>query len=163
MSTPNTPGGQLGLTTRRQAVVMALVGAAIGYLVLGFFDLTNRTVPTTPWSMPMIFGALGIAALLYSQVLAKQVREARETLAHEAGVRALVFGKTLIATGLALAGWHVVYLLHFVGQWSVEGPRQRAIRGLVTVLVALVVAFAGWRMERACVVDNGSDEDDDDL
>ncbi|HIW30442.1 MAG TPA: DUF3180 domain-containing protein [Candidatus Luteococcus avicola] len=152
--------GRLGLTTRMQAIVMTLVGGAFGYLVLGLFDLTNRTIPVTPWSMPMIFFALAVAALLYSRGLARQVREARDSLEHEAGLRALVLGKTLIATGLALTGWHLVYLMHFVGQWSVEGPRQRIIRGLTTVLVSALVAFAGWRLERACLVDPGDDDPD---
>lgn len=157
---PVEPRGQLGLTTRIQAVVMALVGGAMGYLVLGLFDLTDRPVPITPWSMPMIFGALAVAALLYGRVLARQVREARDTLDHEAGVRALVFGKTLLATGLALFGWHLVYLMHFVGRMQVEGPRERVIRGAVTAVVSLLVALAGWRLERACVVDVDDHEDE---
>lgn len=163
MSTPEQePGGGLRLTTRTQIGAAALTGAVLGYLLIGGFDLSNRAVPITPWSLPVMLAALAAAALGYSIALGRRVREARETIDPDTGVRALVIGKTLLMTGAVLAGGHLVYALRYVTSWSIEGPRERVIRGVVVALVAVVLALAGGRLERACVVPTDKDEDDDD-
>lgn len=152
------------LTTRSQMAVALLAGAVVGYLLVGGFDLSNKAVPITPWSLPTMLAALALAAFGYSRVLAHQLRTDRASLDPMAGVRAVVFGKTLLMTGLVTAGGHLVYALRFSGGWQVEGPRQRIIRGAVVCVVSLLLAGAGWVLERACVAPGsgkGEDADDD--
>ncbi|MEL4503693.1 DUF3180 domain-containing protein [Luteococcus sp. H138] len=158
-----SPGG-LGLTTRRQAVISVMAGMLLGWFIVGTLQATGQLVPVTPWSLPLVLGALGAAALVYARVLRRQVADRRGDLPHESGVRALVLGKTMLMTGAVLAGGHLVYVLVYLGSWSIPAPRQRVIHGLVTILASAIFALAGRELERACLVPpgyDGSETDED--
>lgn len=154
---PEPGPGQLGVTTPKQAVVAALSGAVAGYFVVGTIRWRGGVVPLTPWSIPAVLGALAIAALVYSRVLRRQVADARGSIAPETGVRALVLGKTLLLAGAILGGGHAVYVGSYLGQWGAPMPHARVVHGGVTILASLAFAFAGWVLERACVVPPGDD------
>ncbi|WP_420176903.1 DUF3180 domain-containing protein [Luteococcus sp. OSA5] len=167
MSTPSPSGspeldpGDLRPTTGRQTATSVLAGMVVGWFIIGTMQALGSAVPVLPWSLPLVLGALGIAALVYSVVLRRQVELARGSLSPEAGVRALVLGKTMLMTGAIMAGGHVVYVLANVGSWDVPAPRMRVLRGLWTILAGAVFGWAGHRLERACIVDDGPDETQD--
>lgn len=161
MSTPSLDGpgapapggpGALGLTTRRQMVVAGLGGAVLGWFVVGTLLALGRFVPVTPWSLPVMLAALAGIVWVAAGVLRRTVVQERADVSTEVGLWALVGGKTMLLSGLALAGGHLVYVLSFLGQFEAPAPRERVLRGAVTLLCSLAFAWAGRRAERACLV-----------
>jgi len=159
---PAPPPGGLGLTTTRQVVVSALAGLVVGFFVVGTLRALGRTVPLTPWSLPLALAAVGIAVWGYARVLRRQVATDRTSLSPESGVRALVLGKSMLMTGAILAGGHLVYVLAFVDALDVPGPRERVLHGVATIAASALLGWAGRDLERACLVPPGSDPDDED-
>ena len=155
------PGG-LSLTNRRQTVISVLAGMLVGWFVVETLQALGHPVPVTPWSLPLVFGALGVAAWAYARVLRRQVAEARADLSAESGVRALVLGKTMLMTGAIVGGGHLVYVLSFLGDWNVPTPRERVIHGVATIAASVVFAVAGRDLERACMVPPGDELDEQD-
>lgn len=162
MSQPATPpGSPMALTTRRQVVVAGLLGAVLGYFVIGTMRSRGISIPASPWSLMVTLGLLAAAAVAAAQRLREKILTERALLAPETGLFAVVAGKSLLMTGAILAGGHVVYVLAMLGSLQVPINRERAVRGLVVLLLSVLVAWAGSRLERACVVPGHGDEDDE--
>ncbi|GAA1392133.1 DUF3180 domain-containing protein [Luteococcus peritonei] len=162
MSQPATPGGgRLGLTTRRQVVVAALLGAVVGYFVIGTLRARDISVPPSPWSLMVTLVLLAAAALMIAPVLRRRILTERSLVSPETGLLALVSGKSLLMMGAALAGGHVVYVLATLDSLHVPISRERAIRGAVVLALSLGVGWAGSRLEKACVVPGDDHENDD--
>ncbi|MGO4956717.1 DUF3180 domain-containing protein [Luteococcus sp. Sow4_B9] len=153
--------GDLQPTTNRQITTSVLAGMVVGWFVVGTIQALGNAVPVVPWSLPLVLGALGIAALAYAEVLRRQVERTRADISPEAGVRALVLGKTMLMTGAIMAGGHLVYVLANLGSWEIPAPRMRVVRGLWTIAASAIFGWAGHRLERACLVP-GDDVDPDD-
>ena len=66
---------RLAPTTGRHIVVAVLAGAAVGWMVLSIFDLTNAFLPVTPWSLPALLTLLAIAAIIYARTLPKRLEQ----------------------------------------------------------------------------------------
>jgi len=158
---PDQPQNGLGLTSGRQALTSVLVGAVVGWFIVGTLQAVGKPVPVTPWSLALVMGALGAAAWVYSRVLRRQVAESRAALPHESGVRALVLGKTLLMTGAILGGGHLVYVLAFLGSWSVPTPRERVIHGAAAIVASVICGLSGRALERACLVPPGEGPEDE--
>jgi len=148
---------RLGLTTPRQIAVAALAGGAFGYLLVGGIDLMNRSVPVTPWSLSAMFAVLSAATFVYARALHTRIRS-KHWIESTEGVRALVLGKTLLMTGAAVAGGHVAYVLHSIGRMDAPLPHDRVIHGSVTIAFSVVLAVAGFVLERACVAPHDKDD-----
>ena len=94
MSHPAPPGGgRLGLTTRRQVVIAALLGALVGYFVIGTLRWRDISVPPSPWSLVVTLVLLAAAALTATPVLRRKILTERALVAPETGLLALVSGK----------------------------------------------------------------------
>ncbi len=150
---------QLGPTTWGQNVLGGLVGMAVCFLVVGGMEIGGHTVPIVPLSLAGVLLVLALAAWVYGRSLRARVREDRISITPEEGVRALVLGKVMVFGGDLLIGWHLVYVVKFLGRMDVPGPRERVIIGVVTILAAGVFALAGWFLERSCVVPGPPPED----
>lgn len=159
---PTGPSGDgLGLTTPLQAVVAALAGAVAGYFIIGTMRWAGSPVPVTPWSLPVVFVVLALAAVTYARRLRRQVVEARAAMAPEVGVLALVLGKTLLMTGAVMAGGHALYVATNLGSLDAPLPHARVVHGLVMVVASLACAAAGQHLEKACLVPPSDGADDD--
>ena len=148
---------RLGLTTARQAVVAVLAGAVVCWLMLLGFDLSGGFPPVVPWSLPITLALLAIAVAIYSRVLPRR-REHHKAGPHES-FAALGIGKAIVMTGAALAGGHVVYVMRYLQLFDAPLPSQRVIQGAVTIIVSILLAGAGYLLERACIVRDDDDED----
>ena len=73
-----------------------------------------------------------------------------------------MLGKASALAGAVIAGGYLAFALMFVGRWDAAGPRERVIRALVAVVVAVGLSIAGLLLERACRVPGGDDDDDGD-
>ncbi|HSN44193.1 MAG TPA: DUF3180 domain-containing protein [Propionibacteriaceae bacterium] len=141
----------LTVTTGRQLVIAALSGAVFGWFLIETLGLADQTVPVTPWSLPLMLGALAVAAAVYGRRLRARIQDRREWVESVEGVRALVLGKTMAMTGSALAGGHAIYVLVNLSRFDAPTPRQRVVHGLVAIVAAAASGAAGWYLERSCV------------
>ncbi|MDO5093022.1 MAG: DUF3180 domain-containing protein [Propionibacteriaceae bacterium] len=152
-----TSAPKLTPTTTRQVVIAALAGALIGLVALNIFDLLKSFPPVVPWSVPVLLVLLAVAAFGYARTIPKRLEERR--LPPREAVRAVVMAKSLIVTGAVLAGGHAVYVGRWIPTVAAPLPAQRVWLGAATIVAAGVCAWAGWVLERACMIDqNGGDE-----
>nr|WP_245935184.1 DUF3180 domain-containing protein [Acidipropionibacterium virtanenii] len=139
-------------------VIAALCGAALGWLLMSVFVVTDSFMPVLPWSLPAILGLVAVAIWMYARQLRAKVADPHREVPPTEGLVSVALSKAVILTGAALVGACLVYMAHFVGQLSVPYPRQRVVRGGVTAVVCALLAWAGWRLESACRVPHDGDE-----
>lgn len=137
-------------------MVSVLSGAVLAYLVIQAVRIAGGTTPLVPWSLPILLGFLSVVAWFYTRSF--RSRLAQHRVSPEEGVRALVLGKSMLMTGAVLAGGHLVYVLVWIGQTDIPGPRARVIHGAVTLVAAITFGVVGGWLERNCVVDAGDGE-----
>lgn len=160
------PGGapekkSLSPTSLREMVVAILAGMVVSYLALGGFDLSGKIVPITPWSLAGTLVVLAAGAAYYAWMLRGRVRNDRASISPEEGVRALVLGKVMLLGGCLLIGWHIVYVLKYLGRFDVPAPQERVVHGTGTIVAAVLFAAAGWLLERACIVPGAPRDESD--
>ncbi|HMR50752.1 MAG TPA: DUF3180 domain-containing protein [Arachnia sp.] len=151
---------KLGLTTGRQTVTAVLSGAVVGYLVVSLFEMTGGFPPIVPWSVPIVVFVLSVAGFVYAKTLPKRL-DGKRVSSREA-LAALVSAKAMIMTGAILAGGHVVYVMRYIQMMHAPSPSARVVHGSVTIVASLILAGVGAVLERACVVPEGPDDDDED-
>lgn len=158
MNQPGVPRKKLALTTTRQVVLSAVAGAGLAALLLTIFDLTNTFPPVVPWSVPAVLLVMAVGAFVYARGVPTRLEN--RTLSALEAVRALIIAKSMVMTGAVLAGGHAAYVGRFLGALTGEQPLARALNGAGAILTALLLAFAGWTLEKACIisVDDDSDE-----
>jgi hypothetical protein len=149
-------GPKLVPTTGRHVVVAALSGALAGVVALNVFDLLQSFPPVVPWSVPVLLLLLATAAFLYAKTIPKRLEERR--LPPREAVRAVVMAKSLMSTGAVLAGGHAVYVGRWLPAIAADMPAQRVWLGAATIVASGVCVWAGWVLERACMIDQDGGE-----
>ena len=149
-------------TTPKALAVAAIFGALTGWLVVVVANALDLVPPYVPWTAPaaLVVSAALVGALAWSTHQRIQVR--KERVEPERAVAFLVLGKASALAGAVIAGGYLAFALMFVGRWDAAGPRERVIRALVAVVVAVGLSIAGLLLERACRVPGGEDDDDGD-
>lgn len=155
---PSAPGSGLTPTGLREVAVSVLGGAVLGWFAVSFFVVTSSPVAILPWTLPVLLGLVAVAVLVYSRMLAAKVADPHRVVSPAEGITSVALSKAVLLTGAVLVGACAVYVLHDVGHLSIPYPRQRVERGTVTALVSAGLAWAGWRLEKACRVPH--DEED---
>lgn len=148
----------MALTTPKQMAISALAGALFSGFLLSVFDLTNSFAPVVPWSVPGVLLVMAVGAWVYAHALPARIEDG--TLSSLEAVRALMVAKSMVMTGAVLAGGHAVYVGRFLGALAAEQPAARALHGAGTILASLLLALAGWTLEKACMVSVDDDADD---
>ena len=150
-------------TTSATALAIAAVfGALAGWLVVVVANALDLVAPYVPWTAPaalVVIAAL-VGALAWSTYQRIQVR--KERVEPERAVAFLVLGKASALAGAVIAGGYLAFALMFVNRFDAAAPRERVIRALVAVVVAVGLTVAGLLLERACRVPDGDDDDPDD-
>ena len=157
---PEPGDGSVKSTSWRTLLVAVVFGALGGWLIVVITGALNIVAPYVPWTAPAALAVVAalVGALAWTTHQRIQVR--RERIEPERGVAFLVLGKASALAGALIAGGYLSFALLFVGRWDAEGPRERVIRSLVAVVVAVALCIAGLLLERACKVPGGDDEDD---
>lgn len=131
----------------------------LGFFLISAFDLLQGYAQVVPWSLPGIVLLLAIGVWTYARFFPKRLEEGR--VSSEEGFAAIVVAKSVIMTGAVLAGGHAVYVAWYLPQLGAPQPLTRVIVGSTTILVSLLLAWAGSALERACTVDTGSPDDEE--
>lgn len=145
------------LTTPRQVGISAVAGAVFCVLLLLLLDLLSTFPPVVPWTVPGVLVVMALAAWLLARSLPGR-REERSISSGEA-VAVLLVAKSTVMTGAVLAGGHAVYVGRFVGVLFAEQPAARVLQGSATIVASLLMAFAGYALEKACLVSVDDDSD----
>lgn len=140
-------------------LVAAVFGALGGWLIVVVAGALDLVPPYVPWTAP---GALAVIAALVGALAwstHQRIQVRHERIEPERGVAFLVLGKASALAGALVAGGYLSFALLFVGRWDAAGPRERVVRSLVAVVIAVGLCIAGLLLERACKVPGGDDED----
>lgn len=149
---------RLGLTTGRQVGVAALAGAVVSLAVVTLVEAAESFVPVVPWTVPAVLVVLAIGTWIYARALPKRIDDGEASGIE--GVRALIVAKSMVMTGATMAGGMAVYVGRFVAHMEAAQPAQRVYYGGATLVASLLLALAGFLLEKACIV-NLDDPDDD--
>ncbi|GIF07769.1 DUF3180 domain-containing protein [Actinoplanes siamensis] len=145
-------------------VLAALVGAALGWLLLGYNELFYRLTPL-PWTAAVVLFVLALAEAFLAQNTSARIQRKPGAPPVEplAVARYVALAKASSLVGSLTAGFSAGILI-----WLVMEPTESARSDLPTVATTLVAAVAligtALWLERACRVPDRPDrEDDDDL
>ncbi len=159
MRQPGAPRPKLTLTTPRQVGISAVAGAVFCVVLLLILDLLSSFPPVVPWTVPLVLVVMAAAAWIFARSMPSR-REERTISSGEA-VGVLLVAKSMVMTGAVLAGGHAVYVGRFVGALSAEQPAARVLHGSATIIASLLLAIAGYALEKACMVSVDDDDSDE--
>ena len=146
------------LTTPRQVGISAVAGAIVCVVLLLVFNVFNAFLPVVPWTVPGVLVVMAVAAWIFARSMPRR-REERSISSGEA-VAVLLVAKSIVMTGAVLAGGHAVYVGWFVEALFAEQPTARVLQGSATIIASLLLAFAGYALEKACMVSVDDDSDE---
>ena len=135
-----------------------MAGALLCGVLLSILDVTGTFAPVVPWSVPAILLVMAAGAWLYARAIPARLE--RHTLSALEAVRALIVAKSMVMTGAVLAGAHAVYVGRFVSSVMAEQPAARVLHGSGTIVASLLLALAGWTLEKACMISVDDDPED---
>ena len=149
---PPEPRGTVELTRLSMLAAIAVVGLALGLLLKPVALARSGTAPTVSW-LPVL--ALTIVAVIMA-VLAwsthRILRRGRGTLDPHQAVNRLVLAKSCALVGALVAGGYLGYAASWLGQLDTDLGRERAVRGLLAGVAAVLIVVGSLVLERACRV-----------
>jgi hypothetical protein len=143
-------------------VLAALVGAALGWLLLGYKELFYKLTPL-PWTGAIVLFALAVAEGYLAQNTSARIQRKPGAPRVEplAVARYAALAKASSLVGSLTAGFSAGILI-----WLVMEPTDSAKSDLSTVATTLVAAVAligtALWLERSCRVPDRPDREDDD-
>ena len=147
MSEP-TPG--VRPTRVRALLLFALVGAGLTLLVMLAVSAYELTVPTVPWSTPVLLFVAALAGTVLARVTYLKNHVVRQRQDPTRAVAVLAIAKAMLVGGSLLAGGYLVFAMFSVGNLDAPLPRQRLVIGVVSAVASIALVVAGWATERAC-------------
>ena len=155
---PGAPRRKMTLTTPVQVAISAVSGAVFCVVLFLVLDLVNAFPPVVPWTVPGVLVVMAVAAWVFARSVPRRLEE--RSLSSAEAVAVLLVAKSMVMTGAVLAGGHAVYVGRFVGALAAEQPAARVLHGSATILASLLLAVAGWTLEKACIVSVDDDSDE---
>ena len=147
----------MALTTPLQVGISAVAGAVFCVVLLLVLDLLSEFPPVVPWTVPGVLVVMAVAAWVFARSM--PARREERTISSGEAVAVLLIAKSMVMTGAVLAGGHAVYVGRFVGAALAEQPAARVLQGSATIIASLLLAFAGYALEKACMVSVDDDSD----
>jgi Protein of unknown function (DUF3180) len=130
---------------------LALV--ALGVLVLGaagwrVWLAGGRTLPVVPWAGCFALAATVALLVGYGWPIRRWQRGQRPQLDRLRAARVVIMAKAAQVVGAILVGWYFALVLAVLDTLMVSARRFGAVRAGVAGLIAGVLWFAGWLIER---------------
>lgn len=139
-------------TRPRLLVVLAVVGAVVGWALTRLVDAyAGRSLPV-PWTAPVVMALLALALVLWT-------RGTRARLARKPGTkpmepivaaRSAALAMAGSRTGAAVGGFYLGVAVALSGSWDVPYVRELVLLSLATVLGSVGVVAASLWLERVC-------------
>ncbi|WP_147795452.1 DUF3180 domain-containing protein [Cellulomonas sp. Y8] len=144
-------------TRVRTLVLVAVVAAAVGWLVVSALGSRGVVLPQVPWLMVGVLVLIAAVVLAMGWSVRQYLRGRHPTLDPMRAARTAVLAKASCYTGALLAGWYAAQVLDVLGDLGIEAQRERALAAGLAVLGALVLAAAGLVVEWICRIPPGDD------
>ncbi len=145
----DTPSG-VRPTRVRTLVLSALIGAGISLFTMTAVTSYELTVPTVPWSTPVLLFVGAVAATVLARVTYLRNHVVRQPQDPMRSLVTLAIAKAMLIGGSLLTGGYLAFALFSVGHLDAPLPRQRLTIGLVSTVASVAVLVAGLALERAC-------------
>lgn len=139
-------------TRPRLLMVLAVVGAVVGWALTRLVDAyAGRSLPV-PWTAPVVMALLALALVLWT-------RGTRARLARKPGTkpmepivaaRSAALAMAGSRTGAAVGGFYLGVAVALSGSWDVPYVRELVLLSLATVLGSVGVVAASLWLERVC-------------
>jgi hypothetical protein len=139
-------------TRPRLLVVLAVVGAVVGWALTRLVDAyAGRSLPV-PWTAPVVMALLAFALVLWT-------RGTRARLARKPGTkpmepivaaRSAALAMAGSRTGAVVGGFYLGVAVALSGSWEVPYVRELVLLSLATVLGSVGVVAASLWLERVC-------------
>lgn len=156
---PDAPKpGHVRPTSRRLLVALAILGAAVGWTIIGAIESNGGVAPSMSWLTPVAWAFL--AALLFAAArnTNQRIQVRRERMEPARAVFLLMLAKASAIVGALCTGVYAGFALRFVDALSVAGPRNRVVAAGITAAVSVLVVVAGLLLERACRIPEDPDD-----
>ncbi len=137
-------------TRLRALLLCAVIGAGLTLLVMLGVSAYELTVPTVPWSTPVLLFVAAMAGTVLARVTYVKNHVVRQPQDPTRAVAVLAIAKAMLVGGSLLVGGYLVFALFSVGHLDAPLPRQRLVTGLISAVASIAVVVAGWATERAC-------------
>lgn len=146
-------------TRGRILLLITAVVALVGWQGLRLWSGSGHELPMLPWTAPAVMAVLAVVVLAFGWPVRQWTRGARQRpLDALRAARTVVLAKAAQYAGSLLTGWYAAQVLVVLPTLDVEPRRSALIRGLVSVLAAVVVWVVGWLVERWCRVPPQDDD-----
>lgn len=146
--------GRIQPTRIRVLVAIAVVTGVLAWSAVLLWDDRQGTVPSVPWSAPLVLGFLaavvgGFAWVLRLRLAALRAREAgARPVDPLVAARALGIAKASAIVGALVLGLYAGVGLYFARDLDIDVRRERAVVCLLAVVAALLLIVAGLLLER---------------
>jgi len=137
-------------TRVRTLVLIAVLAAAVGWLVVRALGSRGVVLPQVPWLMVGVLVLIAAVVLAMGWSVRQYLRGKHPALDPMRAARTAVLAKASCYTGALLGGWYAAQVLDVLGDLGIEAQRERAVAAGLAVLGALVLAAAGLVVEWMC-------------
>lgn len=148
-------------TRVRTLLVSGLIGAGIAVITMAAATSYELTVPTVPWSTPILLFVAAVAVTVLARVTHLRNHVVRQPQDPMRAIVTLAIAKAMLIGGSLLSGGYLAFALFSVGHLDAPLPKQRLVIGLVSTVASVAVLVAGLALERACRTPDDEDEKPD--
>ncbi|WP_051208766.1 DUF3180 family protein [Propionicicella superfundia] len=160
MTEPQDDREKLRPTPPTVVAVAAMLGALASYMFFGTVENLGQSAPRVTAVSWLALAAVAAATAVLAWVTHQQVQRRRERIEPGRAVARLVLGKTALLAGAAFAGGYLTIVALYVPRIAAPLPLERVVNGGIAALCAVVLAVAGWFLERSCVDPRSKDSGD---
>lgn len=141
-------------------VWIGLAAAPVGWSVGRIVDAVSNALPPVPWILPLLLVLLAAVLFVGARAVRGWIEERKYDGRMDAlGVaRLLALAKAGAVFGAAVAGGYIGLGVLALESLAVPAGRNRVILSAAVAVMAVVVAVAAVRLERACQVPPGDEE-----
>lgn len=146
-------------TRGRTLALAALVGGAAGWLLFAIPEALGADLPVLPYAAGLVIGLVAAIVGGFAFTTHRTIQTRREFVEPSRAVALLALGKTALLGGVGLAAGYAAAAAYFWPRVEAELPRERIVSAIIAAVAALVLASAGYFLERACRIPRPPDDD----
>lgn len=156
---PDRPTPTVRPTRPVTILVAALTGAMLGWMSFTVMEALGWTLPQLPLVIPLAISLLAVVIGWQARRVHRQIQRDRKLPTPELALRWLALGKASLLAGIGLAGGYLAVASYFWARRDAALPAERVTNSLIAVVAALLLAAAGFWLERACRIPKDDSED----
>ncbi|MGL5829017.1 MAG: DUF3180 domain-containing protein, partial [Angustibacter sp.] len=141
-------GADMRATKSAQLALLALAVLVMGAAAWRVWLAGGRVLPLVPWASSLGLAAMVALLVVLGWPIRRWQRGDRPQLDRLRAARVLMLAKAAQVVGAFLLGWYFALVLAVSDTLAVSARRSGAVRAGVAGLIAGLLWFAGWLIER---------------